>query len=240
MSRRILDEATLRRLYLDEFLTTTEIGKMFGYSRDGVLWKIKKFNIPVRFHRVKGLDEKNLRLLYIDNQWSTIKIAKHLNCDDEAVRQQLKNYGISIRTKSEAGRVKVMTPEHLAKLKEGAAKINRGKIGPKHHAWKGGRYLDSYGYVIRRIDGKVHKEHRLVMESVLGRPLFPWEEVNHINGVKTDNQPDNLEVIYSEHKHKDWVRRQMYPDPPKCDTCGDYHFSYDPAYKDAKHLIQLK
>jgi len=37
-------------------------------------------------------------------------------------------------------------------------------------------------------------EHRVVMEQVLGRYLQTGENVHHINGVRHDNRPENLEL----------------------------------------------
>lgn len=72
------------------------------------------------------------------------------------------------------------------------------KTGPDSTNWKGGRYVNSQGYVCIHIKGKRYiQEHRLVMENHLGRKLLTHENIHHINGNTLDNRIENLQVVTS-------------------------------------------
>lgn len=79
--------------------------------------------------------------------------------------------------------------------------VNNGGHNKKQESW----WKNQKGYVEGAIwlpDGTQIrvKQHRFIMEGILGRPLEPWEDVHHINGVKDDNRPENLEVLpHGEH-----------------------------------------
>lgn len=80
--------------------------------------------------------------------------------------------------------------------------------GRRNPAWKGGRVFDKHGYVLVKADAHPQankngymREHRLVMERILVRPLLPSEVVHHKNGNRADNRPENLELYRSNGEH---------------------------------------
>ena len=83
---------------------------------------------------------------------------------------------------------------------------------------KGGAYLalrqphhpcaDSKGYIM---------EHRLVMESIIGRFLLPTEIVHHIDENPRNNNPSNLQVMtaaeHTAHHHRGKAKRRTAKRP---------------------------
>ena len=59
---------------------------------------------------------------------------------------------------------------------------------------KGG--LDKKGYTRHKLNGKTYKEHRLIAEEFIPNPLNK-PQVNHIDGIKSNNHVLNLEWVTS-------------------------------------------
>ena len=89
------------------------------------------------------------------------------------------------------------TPQYLENMKKWRP-FQKGKRGPNYK--RGWRYFSGYIKVLKPNHPNTDKkgyilEHKLVMSKILGRPLEKGEQVHHKNAIKTDNRPENLELI---------------------------------------------
>lgn len=66
-------------------------------------------------------------------------------------------------------------------------RVDRGRLAKR--GWVAGSPT-SHGYIGVKIDNKLYKAHRLAFLYMVGR--FPVNEVDHINGTKSDNSWANL------------------------------------------------
>ena len=112
---------------------------------------------------------------------------------------------IAIRTDSNRG---VRKGEHWRYLPH----HHPGARGTASGRWKGGKRLDKSGYILilnrshhrAATDGYV-REHILIAEKALGKPLPPGAVVHHVNGSK-DNGPL---VVCQDHAYHMLIHQRM-------------------------------
>jgi transposase len=98
-----------------------------------------------------------------------------------------------------------------SKPKQGRAKLSGGYLGVYVE-------LDSPYAVMRNNAGYV-PEHRLVKAIELKRPLLRSETVHHINGRKSDNRPENLQLRQGNHGNGSVL---------VCQDCGSHNIGHAP------------
>lgn len=126
---------------------------------------------------------------------------------DITKEELIKLYEVENMTLLEISELKEMGYKHIWNLfnhyeipRRKASK--RNQKGENNDSWKGGRVMNK-GYIEIRCEdhpkakepGYYIPEATLVMEKHLGRYLTQTEVVHHINGIKTDNSLENLQLM---------------------------------------------
>jgi predicted DNA-binding protein (UPF0251 family) len=163
-------------------LNARQIADRYGMNPQTVARRLKAAGVRMRSRsetnrmRRPGIDPVELRRLLDEAQLGRDEMAAHFGVSSATLTRDLRRLG----WRSVKG---------------------RGSPMEKNYFWKGGRCLDADGYVLVKAPSHPHannngyvREHRLVMEEVLGRYLDPKEVVHHKDKDKQNNRPDNLEV----------------------------------------------
>lgn len=173
--------------------------------------------------KVKNLTDIEIADLYRYGM-SSCEIAPLAKVTARAVILALKRENVVIRTPTER-----LTISHSRQsYKEAASKARTGipcpesvkrtlraRIGEKNHNWRGGVTKDAQGYLCYTASPSNGKNagrhvHRVVAEQSLGRPLEPKEVVHHKDHDKTNNDPDNLQVMtHSEHARYHAIKSKL-------------------------------
>lgn len=136
--------------------------------------------------------------LYVVRKLSVRQIGREVLTSPTTVRQWLRQAGIKARSISEAKRGIAPLP-HVIEASVAKRRKHflpgRATVGYKVNG-------DGYVEVWDREAQDYVLEHRLVLEQKLGRKLLPDEDAHHINEIRSDNRPENLELKDSRSEHQ--------------------------------------
>lgn len=189
-------ELKIVNLYVNERFGVRSISKELHFSGPTILSVLHRYGVTrsrvegkqlAADSKHKDLDEK-INHLYLIEKLGIKSVSERLSCNYGLVQRRLKRMGI-LRSKSEG--VKIA-------YEQGRLKPGGQWTRDKNPRWKGGRYVRPDGYVAllmpehpRAYRGVV-LEHIVVWEKVHNQPLPKGWVVHHLNGIRSDNRPENL------------------------------------------------
>lgn len=100
--------------------------------------------------------------------------------------------------------------------------------GVDHPRWKGGRGHHGNGYIRRHIENGRILEHRLIIETAIGKPIPKRAVTHHFSEIKDDNGNPNLVLCENRayhnflHKRQRALRECGHSNWLKCCYCKKY------------------
>ena len=142
---------------------------------------------------------------YILEDKSASQVGEELGINRKTIDRYLRYYRIKVKSRKEImkSRWKYYSEEERKEKTKHLKPIKKRQfVKDKVYGWKGGKTRKKDGYILVRGYGHPNTmsngyvfEHRLIASQKLGRPLEKFEHVHHLNGIKDDNRPENLEII---------------------------------------------
>jgi len=137
------------------------------------------------------IDSDLLIELYVNQHYSLRSLAAYFNCNRSVIKDRLQALNIEIR------------PFNDKKYYINKTNHNKGKC-----------CNDASGYIIQ----SSQRQHRIIMEDYLKRPLTSEEYVHHIDFDKTNNDIENLFLFSSDEVHMSYhgyLMKHKYIHPQK-------------------------
>lgn len=166
------DKERLKQLYVEDGMSQSEIGSIFGTSQSTISRWLNKYNLKTRPSKDKitgpWRDKESFRHLYFDKEMTIEEMADEWGCGTSTVMRWLKRHGFESRYYTD---------------NNSAAPFETG--GDGYECW----YLmedDAADYV---------RVHRALAIAEYGIDAVKGKDVHHKNGIKWDNRPENIELL---------------------------------------------
>ena len=143
----------------------------------------------------KDINAEELKILYESGK-TILDLSKDFKCSPNTIHRRLLSLGVKTDWKCDDNSIKkVKFRKNISEIQK-----NRCNKGSEfNQSWKGGITMSSQGYVFEkhrnhpRSDSHGYvRQHILIWEKTYNRKLPKGYLIHHLNGIKSDNRPENL------------------------------------------------